>query len=239
MAGLYGPRRRRQDSGAVIDAPLYGSVLRILEWTLAAYDRLGTVRGREGNRLKVSAPLDNYLAGDGVYVCVVAGSDANFARLCQAMGAPTCVGDPRFATLADRARHGDEINATVADWVGSLPSDEVEQRCVAADVPVGTRLQRRRHLRRPPHGRAGRPGDGAGPGRRPDPPTSPLPPARRQGPGPPTGAPRLGQHNEEVWCDLVGLSGDELRRLPRPGRHLRADPGAGPAAGTWPHEPTR
>ena len=34
-----------------ITATLYGSVLRILEWTIAAYDRLGVVREREGNRL--------------------------------------------------------------------------------------------------------------------------------------------------------------------------------------------
>src|ERR1700733_14057897 len=32
--------------GEVIDAPLYGAILRILEWTLAGYDRLGIVRQR-------------------------------------------------------------------------------------------------------------------------------------------------------------------------------------------------
>ena len=49
----------------VVDAPLYGSVLRILEWTIAGYDRLGVVRNREGNRLANSAPLDNYPSADG------------------------------------------------------------------------------------------------------------------------------------------------------------------------------
>ena len=29
----------------------------------------------------------------------------------------------------------------------------------------------------------------------------------------PSGAPRLGEHNREVWCDLVGLSDDELADL--------------------------
>jgi formyl-CoA transferase len=29
----------------------------------------------------------------------------------------------------------------------------------------------------------------------------------------PTGAPRLGEHNREVWCDLVGLSEAELADL--------------------------
>ena len=70
----------------MIDAALYGAALRILEWTLAAYDRLDVSCGRaKGNRLANSAPLDNYPTLDGKYVCIVAGSDANFTRLCKAM----------------------------------------------------------------------------------------------------------------------------------------------------------
>ena len=79
VSALYA-RDARGGSGCVIDAALYGSALRILEWTLAGYDRLGLVRSREGNRLANSAPLDNYPTRDGKYVCIVAGSDANFAR---------------------------------------------------------------------------------------------------------------------------------------------------------------
>ena len=55
---------------------------------------------------------------DGKYVCIVAGSDANFARLCKAMDRPDLLDDPRFAKLADRAAHGDVINGIVADWTG-------------------------------------------------------------------------------------------------------------------------
>jgi crotonobetainyl-CoA:carnitine CoA-transferase CaiB-like acyl-CoA transferase len=29
----------------------------------------------------------------------------------------------------------------------------------------------------------------------------------------PSGAPRLGEHNKEVWCDLIGLSDAELEDL--------------------------
>jgi len=65
-----------------VDAWLCGSILRILEWTVAAQDRLGLTREREGNRMAMSAPLDNYPTADGSYVCIVAGSNANFRRLC-------------------------------------------------------------------------------------------------------------------------------------------------------------
>jgi crotonobetainyl-CoA:carnitine CoA-transferase CaiB-like acyl-CoA transferase len=137
VSALYA-RDARGGSGAVIDAALYGAVLRILEWTLAGYDRLGVVRNREGNRLANSAPLDNYPTADGKYVCIVAGSDVNFARLCKAMDRADLISDPRFARLADRAALGDEINGIVAAWTSTLDARDVEERCVAHDVPVAT-----------------------------------------------------------------------------------------------------
>ena len=136
-AALYA-RDARGDIGAVVDAALYGSVLRILEWTVAGYDRLGIVRSREGNRLANSAPLDNYPTADDKFVCIVAGSDANFSRLCAAMQRPDLLEDPRFTRLVDRAEHGDLINDIVADWTRGLDAAAVEAACVARDVPVAT-----------------------------------------------------------------------------------------------------
>ncbi|MGH2348478.1 MAG: RecX family transcriptional regulator, partial [bacterium] len=99
VGALYARDAKRAGKGAVIDAALYGAALRILEWTIPAYDRLGIVRNREGNRLANSAPLDNYPTADGKFVCIVAGSDANFARLCKAMDRPDLLDDRRFARL--------------------------------------------------------------------------------------------------------------------------------------------
>src|SRR5207253_4817624 len=138
VASLYARDVRRSGRGAVIDAALYGAPLRILEWTIAAYDKLGVVRGREGNRLANSAPLDNYPTADGRFVCIVAGSDANFARLCSAMGRPDLLEDERYRDLEQRAAHGDEINGIVARWTSSLTAAEVEAACVEHDVPVAT-----------------------------------------------------------------------------------------------------
>ena len=212
VASLYA-RDVRGGQGAVIDASLYGAVLRILEWTIPAYDRLGVVRTREGNRLANSAPLDNYPTADGAFVCIVAGSDANFRRLCSAMGRPELTADARFTTLADRAAHGDLINGIVTEWTRGLTAAEVERACVASDVPVALAytvadICADDHM-------AAR-GDLVAV----DDPV--LGPVRQQAPfprfvgepvAPPTGAPRLGQHNEEVWCGLVGVSPEELARL--------------------------
>jgi crotonobetainyl-CoA:carnitine CoA-transferase CaiB-like acyl-CoA transferase len=199
--------------GAVVDAALYGSVLRILEWTIPAYDRLGTIRSREGNRLATSAPLDNYETADGKYVCLVAGSDVNFARLCHAMGRPELIDDPRFVRLADRAAHSDEINDLVNDWTRSLTAAEVEAAAIRHDVPVATaytaadivadeHMAARRDLVTVD-----------------DPVAGPL---RQQAAFPrvagdvaeaPTGAPRLGEHTRAVLASALGLTDTELDDL--------------------------
>jgi crotonobetainyl-CoA:carnitine CoA-transferase CaiB-like acyl-CoA transferase len=210
-AALYA-RDARDGSGAVIDAALYGAALRILEWTLAAYDKLGVVRSREGNRLANSAPLDNYPTADGKYVCIVAGSDANFARLCKAMEQPELLDDPRFTRLADRAAHGDTINEIVATWTRSLPAREIETRCVAHDVPVATAYTAA-DIFADPHFMAR--GDVVtvddpviGAVRQ----QAPFPRVVGDAPVAPAGAPRLGADTNEVLASL-GLSEAEISAL--------------------------
>jgi crotonobetainyl-CoA:carnitine CoA-transferase CaiB-like acyl-CoA transferase len=215
LAALYrrdaGPSATGE--GAVIDAALYGSVLRILEWTIAGYDRMGVVREREGNRLKNSAPLDNYPTADGRFVCLVAGGDANFARLCTAMQRPELIDDPRFRTLADRAAHADEINGIVADWTSARTAAEVEAAAVEHDVPVATAYTAA-DIAVDPHMAARHDLVEID-----DPIAGPL---RQQAPFPrfvgeeapvPSGAPRLGEHTREVLGSLLGLDPAQLDGL--------------------------
>jgi formyl-CoA transferase len=226
VAGLYrrdigrGPRPGDGDGsargstgrpGAVIDAALYGSILRVLEWTIAGYDQLGVVRNRQGNRLDNSAPLDNYPTADGAYVCIVAGSDANFRRLCTAMDRPDLADDEAWSTLAKRAAGADEINGIVADWTSSRTAAEVEAACIACDVPVGLAYTAA-DIAADPHMIF-----------REDLVTIDDPvlgSVKQQAPFPryqgeerpiPTGAPELGADNDAVWGALVG--DDELARL--------------------------
>jgi crotonobetainyl-CoA:carnitine CoA-transferase CaiB-like acyl-CoA transferase len=220
LAALYRrdakPRRGGSDRsgrGAVVDASLYGAVLRIMEWTIPAYDRLGTVRSREGNRLANSAPLDNYPTADGRFVCVVAGSDANFGRLCLAMDRPDLRADPRYATLADRAANADAINAEVTEWTLAHSAAEVEEACVEFDVPVATAYTAV-EIAADAHFAARQDLVTVD-----DPVLGPL---RQQAPYPrltgepgttPAGAPTLGADNVTVWCDMVGLTRSELDDL--------------------------
>jgi crotonobetainyl-CoA:carnitine CoA-transferase CaiB-like acyl-CoA transferase len=210
VASLYARDARRSGQGAVIDAALYGAPLRILEWTIAAYDQLGVVRGREGNRLANSAPLDNYPTVDGKYVCIVAGSDANFARLCKAMDRPDLLDDARFTKLVDRAAHGDEINGIVTEWTRARSAADIERACVDCDVPVATAYTPV-DMFADPHFDAR--GDlvevddpVAGAMRQ----QAPFPRFTGEPPSAPSGAPRLGADTRQVLGDELGVSTGEL-----------------------------
>ncbi|GIW43990.1 MAG: CoA transferase [Candidatus Binatia bacterium] len=205
--------RQRGGSGQWIDLALYESVFRVLEYTVAAYDRLGAVREREGNRLRNSAPLDNWETKDRQFVCIVAAGDVLFRRLVGAMGRPELAEDPRFATLEARVAHADEIHAIVGDWVRQHTAAEIENILVAAEVPV-SRVYSIADIFADPHyvarGNIVSVSDPV------------LGSIRMQGVYPrlsetpgriASGAPRLGEHNEEIYGGWLGLSSREQERL--------------------------
>ncbi len=205
--------RARSDEGQTIDVALYESVLRVMEWTVAAYDKLGIVRERAGNRLPNSAPLDNYRTADGSYVCIVAAGDGLFPRLCAAMERADLLDDERFSTLDARARNGDEINAIVAAWCAQRSLDDIERVLRAHEVPVSAVYSVDRIVA-DPHVRAREAlvqidDPEIGPVLQ----QAPVPrldrtPSRVERP-----APRLGEHNPQIYGELLGISPTELEEL--------------------------
>jgi len=212
MIALY-HRDVHRGGGQSADLALYESVFRVLEHTLPAYDRLGIVRGREGNRLRNSAPLDNWETSDGQYICIVAAGDGLFPRLARAMGREDLLADPRFGSLAKRAEHGDAINAIVGEWCRQRTAAEIEAIMLAAEVPV-TRAYSIADIAADPHYAARQdivtvddPTLGAV--------KQPAVYPRLSGtPGRiARGAPKLGEHNQEIYGGLLGLSADAIAAL--------------------------
>jgi crotonobetainyl-CoA:carnitine CoA-transferase CaiB-like acyl-CoA transferase len=101
----------------------------------------------------------------------------------------------------------------VAQWTSSQTAIEVERACVEHDVPVATAYTAR-DIALDPHFAARHDLVSVD-----DPVLGPL---RQQAPYPrlvgesapvPDGAPALGAHNREVWCDVVGLTPSEFEAL--------------------------
>jgi crotonobetainyl-CoA:carnitine CoA-transferase CaiB-like acyl-CoA transferase len=212
MMALY-QRDVHRGGGQWVDLSLYESVFRILEHTVTAYDRLGVVRERDGNRLRNSAPLDNWETKDGEFVCIVAAGDGLFPRLAHAMGRDDLLRDARFATFEARVQHADEINAIVGEWVLQHTAAEIEATLVAQQVPV-TRAHSIADIFADPHYAARADIVSVD-----DPTIGPLrmqavyprlsaTPGRIQ-----RGAPKLGEHNAEIYGELLGLTAQEIDAL--------------------------
>lgn len=212
MIALY-HRDVRGGRGQSVDLALYESIFRILEHTVAAHDRLGIVREREGNRLRNSAPLDNWRTKDDQYICIVAAGDGLFPRLARAIGREDLLQDPRFSSLAKRAENGPAINAIMADWCRERTAAEIETIMVKAEVPV-TRAFSIADIAADPHYAAREDivtvdDPTIGPTR-----MQAVYPRLSETPGRiQRGAPRLGEHNEETYGTLLGLTPAEIDRL--------------------------
>lgn len=134
VAALY--ERVRTGRGRDIDVAMQDCLVAMLTHQAARYLATGELPPNDGNMHSTIAPYGLFAAADGhVNVCV--GNDAQFARLCDALGLATAASDLRFATNPERLRHREDLYAIVEHGIADLPVAEVIARLEAAGVPVG------------------------------------------------------------------------------------------------------
>ncbi len=222
LAGMFGAlgallalreREVRGGRGQVVDVAITDAVLAVLESVIAECSVTGAVRERSGSVLPGVAPSNLYETADGRWVVVAANADGVFRRLCDAMGRPEWKSDPRYATHEARGAHQVELDEAIAQWVGSLPAEEVLRVLDRHGVPCGP-VYNAAEVLADPHYRArgslvevDNPGVGRVTMQAPVPRLgeTPLPV-----PGP---APELGEHTDRVLQDLLGLSAEDVARL--------------------------
>ncbi|MEZ5850151.1 MAG: CaiB/BaiF CoA-transferase family protein [Hyphomicrobiaceae bacterium] len=138
LLALY--RRDAQPDGGegqLIDLALYEAPFRITAEMMTVFAQTGQIRERIGNRNPTFTPAGTFETKDGRYVQIAAGGDGVWPRLAQAMGRAELSDDPRYATIGERMKRADEMEAMLADWVASLPFDQIEPLLVSANVPFG------------------------------------------------------------------------------------------------------
>lgn len=217
LAALY--RRTVTGVGQVVDVALTESCLAIQESTIPDYDVGGVVRGPSGTRLEGIAPSNIYRSADGSWVVIAANQDSVFARLCQVMGRPELATDPRFVDHGARGRNQDELDRIIGDWAGERqPGDIIATLSDAgviagpintvAEVVTDPQLLARGMIADHYDERIGR--NVKGPG---------IVPMLSESPGAirHAGSTRPGQHNDEVFGELLGRSADQLDDLRREG----------------------
>jgi crotonobetainyl-CoA:carnitine CoA-transferase CaiB-like acyl-CoA transferase len=131
--------REQTGRGQVVDTSLVEPLLTLLGPQVTAYDLLGELQPRMGNRSSHNAPRNVYRTADGSWVAVSASATSIAARVMHLVGRSELVEEEWFATGAGRAAHVDEIDAAVAGWIAERGRDEVVaafERAEAAIAPV-------------------------------------------------------------------------------------------------------
>ncbi len=212
LAALH--RRRATGLGCLVDvaarevsSSLLGEAL-----LLAAAGQAVTRTGNEHPRM---APHGVYkAAGDDRWVSIAVETDVEWQRLASIMGTPGLAGDPRFATQAARHENRVALDDIVAVWTATLPGAVVEAMLQEAGIAAHESWTAREitadaHLRernaivnvREPDGRV-RAAVGV-----------PVRLSKGGDIGIARGTPKLGEHEEYVYGELLGMSTAERRRL--------------------------
>jgi crotonobetainyl-CoA:carnitine CoA-transferase CaiB-like acyl-CoA transferase len=122
--------------GQVVDVSLIEPLLGLLGPQVSAWDQLGVLQPRSGNRSRHNAPRNVYATSDGHWVAVSSSADSVAARVLRLVGRADLVEQPWFATGAGRVAHVEEIDGAVAAWIGARSRDEVLQAFEEAQAAV-------------------------------------------------------------------------------------------------------
>lgn len=211
LAALVWRQGPGQRGGQVIDATITESCFALLEGAITEYNALGVIRGPSGTGLRNVAPSNIYRSRTGKWIVIAANADPIFARLCKAIGAPELVADPRFVSHTARGENADELDRLIGEWTAELDAEVIESILNEAGVVV-SRIYDTADISRDPQFlardmllRVEDPelGEIVIPGFVPK---LSVTPGSLKWTGPAT----VGAHNEQVYCELLGHSREDL-----------------------------
>ncbi|MBK6973681.1 MAG: CoA transferase [Sterolibacteriaceae bacterium] len=222
LSGLYGcigvlmalRYREKTGRGQYIDVALYESVFRCTDELAPAFAMYGAVRERHGPHIESACPYGHFPTQDGKWVAIACTTDKLFSRLADAMGRPELASSSLYGEQKTRLENRSDVNEIVRDWCGSLPREQVLQKCFDSRAPAGPLNNiadifgdRQFHARRNMVAIDDvQTGD-----------TIMVPnvvPRLSRTPGRIKHlGPRLGEHTEEILRDMLGISDDEIGEL--------------------------
>ncbi len=208
--------KKQSGEGQVVDVALFESMFNLMEAVVPEYDGAGVIRGPSGSTVTGIVPTNTYRCGDGKYVVIGGNGDSIFQRLMRAAGFPHMAEDPRLASNPGRVEHEGEIDSALSSWCDANKSQDILTILEDARVPAGPiynveDMFRDRHFI--DRGLFEQVEINGKPLKIP----AILPkltrtPGRTKWPGP-----ELGDHNQEVLGDLLGLSDSEIKSLSEEG----------------------
>ena len=105
-------------------------------WESMMYFATGDIPGPKGSTHRLTAPYQPFETADG-YVNVGAANQANWERLCAAIGRDELISDPKFVQPKDRMNNLDELAETLGETFRRETSAHWLEKLERAGVPVG------------------------------------------------------------------------------------------------------
>jgi len=221
MAGLYGAlgamlalkARERTGIGQMVDIGLYEPIFRILDELAPAYAYKGFVRQRMGPATVNVVPHSHYPTKDNRWIAIACTSDKIYERLAVAMGQPELAQPDTWGPLKNRERDRAKVDEHVGAWTARHDRAELLRICEQAQVPCGPIYSIDEIFEDPQYAARGNilkmQDDRVG-----ELPIPNLVPRLSDTPGSVNWlGPRLGEHNDEVFKGLLGLTDEDLSRL--------------------------
>ena len=122
--------------GQVVDSAIYEAVLANMESTVPEYTVAGHIRERTGSILPKIAPSNVYPTSDGS-VLIGGNQDSVWKRMAKMMERPELADDPRYATHVARGEHQTELDELISGWTKKISSKKLLDMCEDYGVPAG------------------------------------------------------------------------------------------------------
>jgi crotonobetainyl-CoA:carnitine CoA-transferase CaiB-like acyl-CoA transferase len=120
--------------GQIIDLNLIEPLARLIETSTLAFDQLGILPGRVGNRLDASAPRNAYRTLDDRWLAVSSASPNIVRRVFRAIGRSDLADDSDYVDPVQRQDRAHEVDLLVERWVAERTLADVMAVFEAAEV---------------------------------------------------------------------------------------------------------
>jgi benzylsuccinate CoA-transferase BbsF subunit len=142
--------RTKTGEGQYIDLSQREACAMLLPEALMDFVMNGTQPPRMGNRDPHMAPHGVFRCrGEDRWVSLAVRDEEEWKRFCVVIGQEALAGDPRFATLAARKEHEEELEQLVTRWTQERSAEEVTHCLQQAGIPAYPSLDGRDMLANP------------------------------------------------------------------------------------------
>lgn len=117
--------KNRSGKGQIVEYAIYEPLLTLLGPQVVDYDQLGIVQERNGSRLPFTAPRNTYQTSDGKWVSISGSAQSTFERMCEALGVPGLVSDPRFLDNRLRIQNAPALDEALQAAIGKFGREEL------------------------------------------------------------------------------------------------------------------